>query len=81
MQNFTKLLVKEKIELARCLIGRSPLRNRALLVVIIKEQNYTKLPKLFLFPENPLPPHKGDRGILERRKALAALVLFVGRTG
>ena len=47
-------------------------------LVIIKEQNYTKLPKLFLFPENPLPPHKGDRGGLERRKALAALVLFVG---
>ena len=52
-------------------------------LVIIKEQRplayYAKFSKLFLFPENPLPPHKGDRGGLERRKALAALVLFVGR--
>ena len=59
------------------------MNNRALLVVIIKEQRplayYAKFSKLFLVPENPLPPRKGDRGGLERRKALAALVLFVGR--
>ena len=36
----------------------------------LKEQNYTKLPKLFLVPETLFPLVKGIEGVLERAKRI-----------
>ena len=43
----------------------------------LKEQNFSRLNKIIFF----LQPSGTPKGLLERRKALAALVLFVGSTG